>query len=277
MIKKVLRKPSGFLSFGFIVLVLLVAITGPLWVPYGVNDISIANMLAAPSAEHLFGTDELGRDIFTRVVLAAGISMQVSIASVAIALLLGAAAGMLSGYFGGLADAVLMRLVDVMFAFPVLLLALAVVAILGPGVNTVIIAIAVVYTPIFARIARSATVSVAQEPFIKASQVTGARAPRILIKHVLPNIAAPLIVQTSVSLAFAILSEAALSFLGLGAQPPDPTWGRMLFDAKGYLVQAWWMAVLPGVIVLFTVLSFNLLGDNLRDALDTSTQRGDDD
>lgn len=277
MIKKILRKPSGLFSLVFILLMLLVAITGPLWVPYGVNEVDISKMLLAPSSEHLFGTDELGRDIFTRVVLASGVSIQVSIASVAIALTLGAAAGMLSGYFGRWADAILMRVVDVMFAFPVLLLALAVVAILGPGVNTVIIAIAVVYTPIFARIARSATVAVVQQPYIKASQVTGARASRILLQHVLPNIAAPLIVQTSVSLAFAILSEAALSFLGLGAQPPDPTWGRMLFDAKGYLVQAWWMAVLPGLVVLLTVLSFNLLGDSLRDALDTSTQRGDDD
>lgn len=277
MIKKILRKPSGLFSLVFILLMLLVAITGPLWVPYAVNEVDISKMLLAPSSEHLFGTDELGRDIFTRVVLASGVSIQVSIASVAIALTLGAAAGMLSGYFGRWADAILMRVVDVMFAFPVLLLALAVVAILGPGVNTVIIAIAVVYTPIFARIARSATVAVVQQPYIKASQVTGARASRILLQHVLPNIAAPLIVQTSVSLAFAILSEAALSFLGLGAQPPDPTWGRMLFDAKGYLVQAWWMAVLPGIVVLLTVLSFNLLGDSLRDALDTSTQRGDDD
>ena len=277
MIGKLLRKPSGIFSAVTIFLVLLVAITGPLWVPYGVNDINISGMLAAPSAEHWFGTDELGRDIFTRVVLAAGISMQVSIASVLIALILGAGAGMLSGYFGGWLDAVLMRLVDVMFAFPVLLLALAVVAILGPGTSTVIIAIAVVYTPIFARIARTATAAVVQAPFIKASVVTGARAPRVLLQHVLPNIAAPLIVQTSVSLAFAILSEAALSFLGLGAQPPDPTWGRMLFDAKGYLTQAWWMAVLPGVVVVLTVLSFNLLGDNLRDALDTSSSGRKDD
>lgn len=277
MIKKILKRPSGLFSLVFILLMLMVAITGPIWVPYGVNAVDISKMLLGPSSEHLFGTDELGRDIFTRVVLASGVSMQVSIASVAIALTLGATAGMLSGYFGRWADAILMRVVDVMFAFPVLLLALAVVAILGPGVNTVIIAIAVVYTPIFARIARSATVAVVQEPYIKASQVTGARASRILLQHVLPNIAAPLIVQTSVSLAFAILSEAALSFLGLGAQPPEPTWGRMLFDAKGYLLQAWWMAVLPGIIVLLTVLSFNLLGDSLRDALDTSTQKGDDD
>lgn len=277
MIKKILKRPSGLFSLVFILLMLMVAITGPIWVPYGVNAVDISKMLLGPSSEHLFGTDELGRDIFTRVVLASGVSMQVSIASVAIALTLGATAGMLSGYFGRWADAILMRVVDVMFAFPVLLLALAVVAILGPGVNTVIIAIAVVYTPIFARIARSATVAVVQEPYIKASQVTGARASRILLQHVLPNIAAPLIVQTSVSLAFAILSEAALSFLGLGAQPPEPTWGRMLFDAKGYLLQAWWMAVLPGIIVLLTVLSFNVLGDSLRDALDTSTQKGDDD
>lgn len=276
MIREIIGKPSGVFSLIFISVVVFAAATGSLWVPYGVNQIDIANALAAPSWSHIFGTDELGRDIFTRTVLASGISMRVSLTSVAIALTVGSLIGMLAGYFGGFADALFMRVVDVMFAFPVLLLALAVVAILGPGVETAILAIAIVYTPIFARIARSATVSVSNEPFIKASQVTGARAPRVLLQHVLPNIAAPLIVQTSISLAFAILSEAALSFLGLGAQPPDPTWGRMLFDAKGYLAQAWWMAVLPGSVVMLTVLSFNLLGDNLRDALDTSSQRKSD-
>jgi peptide/nickel transport system permease protein len=273
MIRTIFGKPSGVFSVVVISVMLLVALTGSLWVPYGVNEIDISRALSAPSALHWFGTDELGRDIFTRTVLASGISMRVSLTSVALALTFGALTGMIAGYFGGFADALLMRIVDVMFAFPVLLLALAIVAILGPGIETAIIAIAVVYTPIFARIARSATVSISQEPFIQSSKVTGASSARILLQHILPNIAAPLIVQTSISLAFAVLSEAALSFLGLGAQPPDPTWGRMLFDAKGFLTQAWWMAVLPGSVVLFTVLAFNLLGDNLRDALDTSTQR----
>jgi peptide/nickel transport system permease protein len=273
MIRTIFGKPSGVFSVVVISVMLLVALTGSLWVPYSVNEIDISRALSAPSALHWFGTDELGRDIFTRTVLASGISMRVSLTSVALALTFGALTGMIAGYFGGFADALLMRIVDVMFAFPVLLLALAIVAILGPGIETAIIAIAVVYTPIFARIARSATVSISQEPFIQSSKVTGASSARILLQHILPNIAAPLIVQTSISLAFAVLSEAALSFLGLGAQPPDPTWGRMLFDAKGFLTQAWWMAVLPGSVVLFTVLAFNLLGDNLRDALDTSTQR----
>jgi peptide/nickel transport system permease protein len=163
-----------------------------------------------------------------------------------------------------------MRIVDVMFAFPVLLLALAIVAILGPGLTTAMIAIGVVYVPIFARVARASTLSVREEPFVRAAQGMGAGSRWIILRHILPNVAAPLIVQTSLSLAFAILSEAALSFLGLGVQPPNPSWGRMLFDARGYLDQAWWMAVFPGLAVFVTVLAFNLLGDTLRDVLDPS-------
>ncbi|HEY7797025.1 MAG TPA: ABC transporter permease, partial [Microbacteriaceae bacterium] len=233
----------------------------------------VMNMLQPPSAEHIFGTDELGRDVFSRTILSAQVSMQVSVISVSFALFFGTAAGVLTGYFGGWLDNVLMRVVDVLFAFPVLLLALAIVAILGPGIGTATFAIGVVYVPIFARVARSSAVSVVQEPYVKAAKTVGASPIRTILTHLLPNIAAPLIVQTSVSLAFAILNEAALSFLGLGAQPPTPTWGRMLFDAKGFLEQAWWMAVFPGATVFLTVLAFNLLGDNLRDALDVTVDR----
>src|SRR5690606_14313695 len=171
-------------------------------------------------------------------------------------------------YARGAADAVLMRLVDVMFAFPVLLLALAIVAVLGPGLNSAIIAIGVVYTPIFARVARASTLSVREEPFVKASLTMGTGHAYVLRHHVLPNISGPVIVQTSLSLSFAILSEASLSFLGLGVQPPEPSWGRMLFDSRAFFQDAWWMSVFPGLAVFLTVLACNLLGDILRDVLD---------
>jgi peptide/nickel transport system permease protein len=202
------------------------------------------------------------------VLLAAHASLQIAIASVAFAFVVGVTIGVISCYRGGLLDAVLMRVVDVMFAFPVLLLALAIVAILAPGSATTILAIGIVYTPIFARVARASTLSVRVEPFVAVSRTLGTGHLYILGRHILPNIAGPLIVQTSVSLAFAILSEAALSFLGLGIQPPEPSWGRMLFDAQGFVQRAWWMGVFPGAAIFATVLAFNLLGDGLRDVLD---------
>ena len=275
MIRKILSTPTGIFSSTVLVFAFSVAIFGQLIAPFGPNEIDISRMLQAPSAMNIFGTDELGRDVFSRTILSAQISMQVSAISVSFALLFGASAGLLAGYFGGWLDNVLMRVVDVLFAFPVLLLALAIVSILGPGISTATFAITVVYIPIFARIARSSAISVVQEPYVKAAKSIGASPARTILTHLLPNIAAPLIVQTSISLAFAILNEAALSFLGLGAQPPTPTWGRMLFDAKGFLDQAWWMAVFPGLAVFLTVLAFNLLGDNLRDSLDVTTDRNE--
>ena len=273
MIRKIFSRPTGVFSVLVLGTIFFIAIFGQLVAPQGANEINVANMLQPPSAEHLFGTDELGRDVLSRTILSAQVSMQVSVISVAFALFFGTAAGVMAGYFGGWLDNLLMRIVDVLFAFPVLLLALAIVAILGPGIGTATFAIGVVYVPIFARVARSSAVSVVQEPYVKAAKTVGASPFRTITTHLLPNIAAPLIVQTSISLAFAILNEAALSFLGLGAQPPTPTWGRMLFDAKGFLDQAWWMAVFPGATVFLTVLAFNLLGDNLRDALDVTVDR----
>jgi peptide/nickel transport system permease protein len=195
-------------------------------------------------------------------------SLEVAVVSVAFALVVGVTIGVVAGYRGGWVDTVFMRVVDVMFAFPVLLLALAIVAILGPGVTTTMLAIGVVYTPIFARVARASTLSVRGEPYVAVSRTMGTGHGYILARHVLPNIAGPLIVQTSLSLAFALLSEAALSFLGLGIQPPRPSLGRMIFDAQGFVTLAWWMAVFPGAAIFVIVLAFNLFGDGLRDVLD---------
>ncbi|MFF0658314.1 ABC transporter permease [Micromonospora tulbaghiae] len=255
---------------GTIVLVLLVVVgvAGPWLAPAGVNDVDVDQMLRPPSGAHPFGTDELGRDVLSRVLVAARVSLQVGAVSVGIALVAGVTLGLLAGYYRGWLDSVLMRCMDVLFAFPVLLLAVAIVAVLGPGLLTAMVAIGVVYTPIFARITRAGVLSVREQVFVRAAVSIGASDLRIMRRHVLPNIAAPLIVQTSLSLAFAILSEAALSFLGLGIQPPAPAWGRMLFDGRGFVTDAWWLGVFPGAAIFLTVLAFNLVGDALRDVLD---------
>lgn len=256
--------------FSIVVLgaIVVVALLAPWIAPYGINQIDVTRALQPPSAAHWMGTDDLGRDILSRIMVASGTSLQIAVVSVLFAFGLGVPIGIVSGYVGGIVDAVLMRCVDVMFAFPVLLLALAIVAILSPGQLTTMIAIGVVFTPIFARVARASTLSVRVEPFVQVSKTMGTPGWWILVRHILPNITGPVVVQTSLSLAFAILSEAALSFLGLGIQPPNPSWGGMLFDAQGFLSQAWWMSVFPGAAIFVTVLAFNLLGDGLRDVLD---------
>ncbi|OBK73371.1 ABC transporter permease [Mycobacterium sp. 1164985.4] len=267
-LRLLMANPVTVVSTGLLLLIAFVAVTANWIAPYEINDVDVPNALRPPSGSHWFGTDELGRDVFSRVLVATQASMRVAVVSVAFAAVVGVTVGLVSGYRGGWLDTVFMRVVDVMFAFPVLLLALAVVAILGPGVTTTILAIGIVYTPIFARVSRASTMSVRVEPFVSVSRSMGTGHPYILGRHILPNIAGPLVVQTSLSLAFAILSEAALSFLGLGIQPPQPSLGRMIFDSQGFVTMAWWMAVFPGAAIFVAVLAFNLLGDGLRDVLD---------
>jgi peptide/nickel transport system permease protein len=267
-LRLLLGNPVTVLSALVLLGVVVIAIAASWLVPYGINDVDVPSALQSPSGAHWFGTDELGRDVLSRVLVAVQASMEVAVASVAFAAVVGIAIGVLAGYRGGWLDTVFMRIVDVMFAFPVLLLALAIVAILGPGVTTTMLAIGVVYTPIFARVARASTLSVRVEPYVAVSRTMGTGHAYVLARHVLPNITGPLIVQTSLSLAFAILSEAALSFLGLGIQPPQPSLGRMIFDSQGFVTMAWWMAVFPGAAIFVIVLACNLLGDGLRDVLD---------
>jgi peptide/nickel transport system permease protein len=255
-------------AVAFIILILVLAAVGQVIAPYGANEINVMNQLQPPSLTHYFGTDDLGRDVFSRVIIAARPSVMVSVVSVSLALLAGVSIGLFSGFFGGWVDVTGMRMMDVVFSFPVMLLALAIVAMLGPGIVPAMLAIAVVYTPFFARITRASVLTVREETYIKAARSIGASNLRIMRLHVLPNIMAAIIVQTSLSLAFAILTEAALSFLGLGIQPPTPSWGRMLFDGRGFVTQAWWMAVFPGLAIFLTVLALNLVGDAMRDALD---------
>jgi peptide/nickel transport system permease protein len=251
-----------------LVVLVIVGLFGKWLAPSGTNEVDVENMLQHPTWSHPFGTDELGRDVLSRVLVAARVSLEVGVVSVGLALAVGGLIGLLAGYYRGWVDNVLMRCMDVLFAFPVLLLAVAIVAVLGPGLLTAMVAIGVVYAPIFARVTRASVLSVREQVFVSAAVSIGTSDARIMRRHVLPNIAAPLIVQTSLSLAFAILSEAALSFLGLGVQPPAPSWGRMLFDGRGFVTDAWWLGVFPGAAIFLTVLAFNLVGDALRDVLD---------
>ncbi|OBI75683.1 ABC transporter permease [Mycolicibacterium fortuitum] len=263
-----LSNPVTAVSATVLLLVLIVAVAATWIAPYGINDIDVPSALQGPGTAHWFGTDELGRDVFSRVLVAIAASLRVAVVSVALAAAIGVLVGVLAGYRGGWIDTVVMRVVDVMFAFPVLLLALAIVAVLGPGITTTMLAIGIVYIPIFARVARASALGVRVEPFVAVSRSMGTGDGYILVRHILPNIAGPLIVQLSLSLAFAILAEAALSFLGLGIQPPQPSLGRMIFDAQGFVTLAWWMAAFPGAAIFVMVLAFNLFGDGLRDVLD---------
>src|SRR2546422_1624371 len=227
-----------------------------------------AQRLAAPSPDFPFGTDALGRDLLSRVLFGARLSMEVALVSVAGATLLGGTLGLVSGYAGGLLDLAIGRVMDVFFAFPAILLALGIVGALGPDPRNVIIAIAVVYTPIFARVVRGPVLALKVRDFVEAARAIGARPARIVLRHIVPNLLSTLIVQVSLALSWSVLTEGALSFLGLSAQPPAPSWGVMLNEGRQYLEFATHLALFPGMAIMVVVLGFNLLGDGLRDALD---------
>jgi peptide/nickel transport system permease protein len=222
----------------------------------------------APSLRHLFGTDEIGRDVLSRVIWGARASLLAGLVSVSIALALGMPLGLVSGYQGGIVDGVAMRMIDAMLAIPFLILAIALAAFLGPNLTNAMIAIGVSQMPVFARLTRAQVLAAKHEDYVEAARALGNPDRRILLRHILPNISAPILVQATLAIAAAIIAEASLSFLGLGQQPPAPSWGSMLNTAKNFLSQAPWMAVWPGLAIFTLVLSFNLLGDGLRDALD---------
>jgi peptide/nickel transport system permease protein len=251
-----------------ITLLAMIALFAPFIAPYDAFEMSTEDMLTAPSARHWFGTDQFGRDVLSRIIYGARISFKVGIISVSIALLAGVILGVMAGFFGGLVDIGLSKVIEVLFAFPDIFMALVIMSILGASITNLMIAIGIVYAPIFARIARGAVLEVKGALFIEVARSIGVSKFNIIKRHILPNILAPLIVQTTLSLAFAILSEAALSFLGLGVEPDTPSWGILLNEGKDWMEMAWWLAVFPGIAITLAVLSFNLMGDGLRDALD---------
>ena len=259
---------------GFIILLLVIcALFAPWIAPYGPTDLRVGEPLSAPSAQHLFGTDDLGRDMFSRVVYGSRLTLQVGALSVVIATTIGVLIGMLAGFYGGWVDTWLMRFTDVMLAFPGLLLALAIVAILGPGLNNAMIAVGVGSFPGYARVVRSSVLAIRSSEYVTASQVLGADDRQIMRRAILPNVLAPIIVLASLEFPAAVLSAAALSFLGLGAQPPDPEWGALLTDGRNFIRSAPWLINIPGIAIFAVVLAFNLLGNTLRDVLDPR-QRG---
>ncbi len=251
----------------------VVAIAGPMVAPHGPTEQFSRDRLQSPSAAYPFGTDEFGRDILSRLLYGARISFQVGLIAVGLAGTLGVVLGMIAGYRGGLLDNGLTLLMDVIFAFPAILLAIAIITMLGNSLANVMVAIAVVYTPTFMRVVRGATLSVRHMAYVEAAVATGLPTSRILARHVFPNITAPLIVHASLNFAFAVLAEASLAFLGLGNKPPSPSWGSMVSSSYGFLQLAPWAAIFPGTAIALTVLGFNLLGDGLRDALDPRLRR----
>ena len=224
--------------------------------------------LAPPSGRHLFGTDDLGRDVFSRVLYGARISPLVGLLAVAISALAGVTMGLASGYAGGPVDNVIMRIVDVLLSFPGIVLAIGIVAILGPGLNNALLAVGIAGIPTFARVVRGSVLVEKEKEYVDAARLLGAPTPRIIVLHILPNVLAPVIVLSTLSVAAAILAAAALSFVGLGAQLPTPEWGAMLSQGRNYLANQWWVATFPGLAIALTVLGVNLLGDGLRDVLD---------
>ncbi|SEO57993.1 peptide/nickel transport system permease protein [Amphibacillus marinus] len=266
--KKLRRSYSAMIGGGLVLIFILIAYVGPYFTPYGPREQNVINKLALPSSEHLLGTDHLGRDIFSRIIHGMSITLEVGFVSVVIGLIIGVFLGIIAGYYGGRIDTIIMRFMDILLAFPGILLAMAIVSVLGPAIVNVIIAVGIFSVPVFARIVRGSTLAVRKLEYIDAIRSLGASDARIIFKHILPNVTSPLIVQATLSVATSILTASGLSFLGLGAQPPTPEWGAMLSDGRAYMYDSAHVATIPGVAIVIVVLAFNLFGDGLRDALD---------
>lgn len=254
-------------------LLIVVAILAPVLAPYEPTKQDLINQFIPPGSDHWFGTDEFGRDILSRIIHGSRISLQVGVIAVGIAMVAGTLIGLLAGFYGGWFDMVSQRLIDVMLAFPGLLLALAIIAVLGTGIQNVMIAVGIGSVPTYARLVRAQVMSAKEREYVEAARAMGARDYRLLIKHIFPNVISSLIVLGSLGVANAILSAAALSFIGLGAQPPSPEWGAMLSQGRDFLRDQWWITTFPGIFIALTVLGFNLVGDGLRDAFDPQGSR----
>lgn len=266
--RRLTRNRSALLGGAVLLAIVVVALAAPLISPYDPIRTNQRLSLTPPSADHLMGTDRFGRDILSRVIWAGQTSLPIGLVSVLIGVLFGVSLGLLAGYYGGWVDAVSMRFVDLLLAFPGILLALAIIAVLGASLSNLMIAVGIASIPDYVRITRGAVLSVKQREFVLAARVIGARGPGIMLRHILPNVVAPIIVLATLGTAAAIITGSALSFLGLGIKPPTPEWGNMLAEGREFLQRAPWVAFFPGAAIMLTVLSINLLGDGLRDTLD---------
>jgi peptide/nickel transport system permease protein len=267
------REPTGALGAALVLGLLLVAALAPALAPHDPRA-QVSRRLLPPGLAHPLGTDEFGRDILSRIVYGSRISLYVGALAVAIALVFGGTAGLVAGYLGGRVDSVIMRLMDIVFAFPPVILAVALSGILGPSLTNAMVAIGIVYTPTFARVARGPTLSVKESEYVQAARAVGVAPLGLLLRHLLPNVAPPIIVQLTLSFSTAILAEATLSFLGFGTQPPTPSWGTMLGSGRKFLELAPWVSIFPGVAIFLAVWAFNLFGDGLRDTIDPRLRHG---
>lgn len=266
--RRLRRTPGAIVGIFIVGTIVLAALFAPLIAKNDPLAQNLAQQALAPSVAHPFGTDKLGRDIFSRVVYGARISIRIGFVAVGLAITTGTAIGLIAGYARGRIDSVLMGAMDVMLAFPSIILAIAITTILGPSINNLMIAVGIVYIPQYARLSRSSVLAVSELEYVEAARAIGSGTPGILLRHILPNILAPLLVQATLGIATAELEAAGLSYLGLGARPPTPEWGAMLNDARDYWISAPWALIFPGLSITALVLGFNLLGDGLRDALD---------
>ncbi|HET8567394.1 MAG TPA: ABC transporter permease [Candidatus Limnocylindria bacterium] len=274
MIRFLRRNPRIVVGGSLVLFLVLMALLAPWLAPYDPTLVDVSRALEPPSAEHLIGTDDLGRDVLSRVVWGSRISLAVGIIAVAIGFTIGVSLGLASGYIGGAFDLIAMRGIDALLAFPALILAISITAALGPQIQNAMIAIGVVAVPLYTRLTRGQVLSVREREFVTAARTIGARPLRIVLRHIFPNVTNALVVQATLSIAFAILAEAALSFLGLGAQPPTPSWGGDVNYSQRWLSNLmWWMSFGPGFAIFLAVFAFNFLGDALRDALDPRLRR----
>ena len=266
--KRLFKNKGAIFGFAIVILLLISAILAPAIAPYEYDAQSLKDMLKPPSPENLFGTDEFGRDIFSRIIYGTRISLQVGFIAVGLSLIIGIVLGALAGYYGGIVDYMISAITDIAWAFPISLLAIAFIAALGPSLVNVMIAVALVSWAAFARLVRGLFLSLREQEFVEAAKALGMSDTRIIFRHILPNALAPIIVLTTLEVPKAIIVESSLSFLGLGAQPPTPSWGSIMSSGRSYIMQAPWIAVFPGIMIMLVVLGFNLFGDALRDTLD---------
>lgn len=267
------RNPLALAGGAVVISLFFVSLLAPLISPYDPSAINAWKVLSPPSLQHWFGTDELGRDVLSRVLYGARISLKVGFVAVGIAVFIGTVVGLLSGYYSGLVDATLMRLVDIMLCFPAFFLILAVITFLEPSIWYIMMVIGLTGWMGVARLVRAETLSIREMDYIMAARCIGCSSSRIMFRHILPNAISPVLVSATLGIAGAILTESALSFLGIGVQPPTPSWGNILTSGKDYIEFAWWLSLFPGLAILVTVLSYNLLGEGIRDALDPRVKR----